>query len=585
MPFRTPQLLVDALLERKLLTPEIVSSVQAEAEAQEKYFGEMLIQKGIIGDADLAALKSEIYKLPIAHASDIEIDPQLSEKISDATIRFYKILPFAKDKGILKIVLLDPENIDALQALKFIATEQNLTLEKFIITYQDFTVLRDRFTSLSSEVGKALETIADDVSQKELKITEQEAGLGELTAEAPVTKVVAAIIKHAVESRASDIHIEPYQDLIRLRVRIDGDLQTALTLPGSLLSALITRIKILSELKIDESRLAQDGRFSTKFSDRTVDFRVSTFPTRTGEKVVLRILDPLVGNIELKDLGLEGHNLKVLLENIAKPFGSILVTGPTGSGKSTTLAAILRQMNNDQVNIVTLEDPVENYISGVNQSQIHEEIGYTFANGLRHILRQDPDIIMVGEMRDRETAGLAVQAALTGHVVLSTLHTNNTIGVIPRLIDMGVEKYLIAPSLNLAAAQRLLRKLCPSCKEPATLNPSEAKLLAEGVAKISPEIVATLPKSPYQIFKAGKGCKDCNGKAYKGRVAIFEALAMTDELERVILGDLSEEKLRAEAERQGMLTMYQDGIIKVLRGVTSLEELLQVAQSSEDNAA
>ncbi len=581
MAFRTPQLLVDALLERKILTQEGIVALESEVTAQEKEFGELLVQGNAISDTDLVALKSEIYRLPIVHASEIEIDPELSEKISDATIRFYKILPFAKDKGVLKIVLLDPENIDALQALKFIATEQNLSLDKYLVTYQDFGILRDHFTTLTNEVGKALESITEDVAQKELKITEQEAGLGELTAEAPVTKVVAAIIKHAVDGRASDIHIEPYQELIRLRLRVDGDLQTALTLPGNLLSALITRIKILSELKIDETRLAQDGRFSTKFSDRNVDFRVSTFPTRAGEKVVLRILDPLVGNIELKDLGLEGHNLALLLENISKPFGSILITGPTGSGKSTTLAAILRQMNNDEVNIVTLEDPVENYINGVNQSQIHEEIGYTFASGLRHILRQDPDVIMVGEIRDKETATLAVQAALTGHVVLSTLHTNNTIGVIPRLIDMGVEKYLIAPSLNLAAAQRLLRKLCQSCREPMTLNPSELKLIHDGVAKMAADIIVTLPKPPYTIFKAGKGCKECSGKAYKGRVAIFEALAMTDELERIILGDLSEEKLRAEAERQGMLTMYQDGIIKVLRGVTSLEELLQVAQEAE----
>ncbi|MDO8583641.1 MAG: GspE/PulE family protein, partial [bacterium] len=524
MPFRIPQLLVDSLLERKILTLERVAALEEEGTGQEKEFGELLVQGNIISDGDLTALKSEIYRLPVVRASDVDIDPELSEKITDATIRFYKILPFAKEKGILKIALLDPENIDALQALKFIATEQNLALDKYLVTYQDFGILRDHFTTLTNEVGKVLESISEDVAQKELKITEQEAGLNELTAEAPVTKVVAAIIKHAVDSRASDIHIEPYQELIRLRLRIDGDLQTALTLPGNLLSALITRIKILSELKIDETRLAQDGRFSTKFSDRNVDFRVSTFPTRTGEKVVLRILDPLVGNIVLEDLGLEGHNLKLLLENIAKPFGSILVTGPTGSGKSTTLAAILRQMNNDEVNIVTLEDPVENYINGVNQSQIHEEIGYTFASGLRHILRQDPDVIMVGEIRDKETAGLAVQAALTGHVVLSTLHTNNTIGVIPRLIDMGVEKYLIAPSLNLAAAQRLLRKLCQSCKEPATLNPSEHKLLSSGIATMAPDIAATLPPAPYKIFKAGKGCKECKGKAYQGRVAIFEAL-------------------------------------------------------------
>jgi type IV pilus assembly protein PilB len=359
-------------------------------------------------------------------------------------------------------------------------------------------------------------------------------------------------------------------------------LQTVLSLPLHLLSALVTRIKILADLKIDETRLAQDGRFSTKLGDRRIDFRVSTFPTRNGEKAVLRILDPLVGDIKLTDLGLEGRSLNLVLENIVKPFGEILVTGPTGSGKSTTLAAILRKINSEEVNIVTLEDPIEYYVNGVNQSQTHEEIGYTFANGLRHILRQDPDIIMVGEIRDGETASLATQAALTGHVVLSTLHTNDTIGVIPRLMDMGVEKYLLAPTLNLAIAQRLLRRLCPSCKEKAKANAAEEHMIKQALEKMPAESKKELPKSGFEVFKAGKGCKECRGKAFKGRIAIFEALAMTDELENIILTNLSEGELRREAERQGMITMFQDGIIKVLRGVTSIEELLQAAQEGEE---
>ena len=290
----------------------------------------------------------------------------------------------------------------------------------------------------------------------------------------------------------------------------------------------------------------------------------------------------MVGDITLTDLGLEGRSLNLVLENIVKPFGEILITGPTGSGKSTTLAAILRQINNDEVNIVTLEDPIEYFVEGVNQSQTHEEIGYTFASGLRHILRQDPDIIMVGEIRDGETASLATQAALTGHVVLSTLHTNDTIGVIPRLVDMGVEKYLLAPTLNLAAAQRLLRKLCPSCKQKVKANVGEEHMIKQALEKIPAEIQKEFPKSGFEIYKAGEGCKDCRGKTYKGRIAIFETLAMTDELEKIILTNLSEGELRQEAQRQGMITMFQDGIIKVLHGVTSIEELLQVAQENEE---
>ena len=401
-----------------------------------------------------------------------------------------------------------------------------------------------------------------------------------ITAEAPVSQIVASIVKHAVDTGASDIHIEALNDDIRMRYRIDGALQTVLTLPIKLLSALVSRIKILSDLKIDETRLAQDGRFSTMIDNREIDFRVSTFPTRDGEKVVMRILDPFVGNIQMVDLGVQGRTERLLLENMDKPFGAILITGPTGSGKSTTLAALLRHMNKDDVNIVTLEDPIEYYVSGVNQSQTHEEIGYTFAAGLRHILRQDPDIIMVGEIRDSETAKLAVQAALTGHILLSTLHTNDTIGVIPRLIDMQIEKYLIAPTLNLAIAQRLLRRLCPTCKIKSEPTESEREMILHTLKNIPDADKRGINNDFSEFYKPGKGCKDCGQKAYKGRIGIFESLEMTDGLERVILADISEEKLRAEAKNQGMISMFQDGILKVMQGLTSIEELMQVAQNA-----
>src|SRR3989344_2904984 len=325
-------------------------------------------------------------------------------------------------------------------------------------------------------------------------------------------------------------------------------------------------------MKIDETRLPQDGRFST-FLGRKIDFRVSSLPTRNGEKIVMRILDPLVGNIDLPDLGLAGHSLELVEKSIAKPFGQILVTGPTGSGKSTTLYSLLRRFNNDGINVITLEDPIEYFIDGVNQSQTHEEIGYTFASGLRTILRQDPDVIMVGEIRDRETAGLATNAALTGHIVLASLHTNDAVGVIPRLIDMGVEKYLIAPTLNLAIAQRLLRKLCNSCKVKSEPNAGEKHIIAEAINNIPEVYKAELPETVDYIYKPSEqGCKECGGKSYRGRIAIFEVLEMTDELEQLVLTDISESKIRAEAKRQNMIIMFQDGIIKVLQGVTSLEE-------------
>ena len=364
---------------------------------------------------------------------------------------------------------------------------------------------------------------------------------------------------------------------------MDGILVISLTLPKSVHSAVVTRIKILSTLKIDETRLAQDGRFSTSFNKKRFDFRVSTFPTKNGEKVVMRILDPLTEKIDLPQLGLDGRALEVLERALAKPFGQILITGPTGSGKSTTLAGILKRLNSDDINIVTLEDPIEYYVEGVNQSQIHEEIGYTFATGLRFILRQDPDIIMVGEIRDRETAGLATQAALTGHIVLSTLHTNDAMGVIPRLIDMQVEKYLIPPTLNVAAAQRLLRRLCPECKIKATANSGENKIINDAIMSMPAEYQKEFLSKEYEVYKPNlkNACKVCNGKAYKGRIGIFEMLEMTDQLEKIILGNLSESAMRAESQRQGMITMFQDGILKVLKGMVSLEELLDIAQAND----
>lgn len=563
------------------MAPEVVAEAENESLTTGQDFGEVLVRKGAISDESLLTLKSSIYQLPVIDLATVEINRELSKEISGEVVDFYKIVPLAKEEGVLKVAIIDPENVGALEALKFIASEAGLIPEKYLISYKDFKNLSAGYRTLSTEVGRELESLTQQTSPKDLQITEKTGGLQDITAEAPVTRIVAIIVKHAVETRASDIHLEPFEDRIRLRFRVDGVLHTTLSLPVNLLSAVVTRVKILSDLKIDETRLAQDGRFSALIGDRRVDFRVSTFPTRNGEKVVMRILDPMVGNIQLTDLGLTGRSLDLVVESINKPFGAVLVTGPTGSGKSTTLAAILRQMNDEGINIVTLEDPIEYYVDGVNQSQTHEEIGYTFATGLRHILRQDPDVIMVGEIRDGETAALATQAALTGHVVLSTLHTNDTIGVIPRLIDMGVEKYLLAPTLNLALAQRLTRKLCPQCKQKIRANVAEEEIIKRALAEISPEAKKDLPKSDFEIYKPGQGCKECSGKAYKGRIGIFETLAMTDELEQIILGDISEAKLRAEAKRQGMITMFGDGIIKVLQGVTSMEELLQIAQEEE----
>ncbi len=582
LPQQIPTTLFQELIRTKVITPDQGAGIEDLVKKKGKDLGQILIEQGIISDEDLTALKSKLYRLPVMRLADIELNHEALKEVGEDVVNFYKITPFGKENSTLRVGLINPEDVEALEALKFVAANKGLTLEKYVITYKDFDAIVRNYRTLSGEVGKALESLNEEFDKKVTAAPGQ--SLEQITAEAPVTKIVAVIIRHAADSRASDIHIEPFEDRVRVRFRIDGILVTALTLPKNLDSAVATRIKILSDLKIDETRLAQDGRFSTRLNDRKIDFRVSTFPTKNGEKIVMRILDPLSGSIDLPDLGLDGRSLEVVIRAMAKPFGAILITGPTGSGKSTTLAGMLKRINTDDLNIVTLEDPIEYYVDGVNQSQIHEEIGYTFASGLRHILRQDPDVIMVGEIRDKETAGLATQAALTGHIVLSTLHTNDAVGVVPRLIDMGVEKYLLPSTLNVAAAQRLLRRLCADCKLKVQANPAET-IIIENTLKDMPTSYQKefLSKDGYTIYKPNleNPCKQCGGKAFKGRLGIFEMLEMTPEFEKIILGNISEADMRAEAKRQEMITMFQDGILKVLKGIVSLEELLEVAQTGE----
>lgn len=584
MAIRIPPTLLEELIKAGLILESDVGILQDLAQSQNKDFEQLIVDQGIISENDLLNFKSQIYQLPVARLEEIELNKEVLKEIPEDTVAFYKIVPLTKEGGILKVGIINPEDINALEALKFIAGRSNLNIEKYVISHKDFAIVVRNYRTLMGEVGEALETLAEELEKKEVKEGPIKTKLEELSAEAPVTRIVAVIVRHAVESRASDIHVEPFEDRIRVRFRVDGTLTTSLSLPKNLHSAILTRIKILSDLKIDETRLAQDGRFATKLGERKIDFRVSTFPTKNGEKAVMRILDPLAGVVTLTDLGLEGRSLDVLQRSMVKPFGSILITGPTGSGKSTTLAAMLRVMNTEDINIVTLEDPIEYFVDGVNQSQVHEEIGYTFANGLRHVLRQDPDIIMVGEIRDKETAGLATQAALTGHIVLSTLHTNDAMGVVPRLVDMAVEKYLIPPTLNVAAAQRLLRRLCPNCKIKSKANSGEESIINNAIKDMPEEYGKELySEKGYIIYKPNteSPCRSCGGKAHKGRIGIFEMVEMTDELEKIILGTLSEAAMRSEAKRQGMITMFQDGILKVLKGVVSLEELLEVAQAGE----
>ena len=385
---------------------------------------------------------------------------------------------------------------------------------------------------------------------------------------------MATTLKEAVWEKASDIHIEPQRNRSRIRFRVDGELQEVASLPIELHSLVTSRVKILSGLKIDETRIPQDGRFRTVLFGKDIDYRVATFPTPVGEKVVIRVLDPTVGLKGLEELGLVGKNSDLVKEGIHKPYGMVLITGPTGSGKTTTLYAIMQILNTEDVNVVSLEDPVEYFMDGLNQSQVRPEIGYDFASGLRQILRQDPDVIMIGEIRDTETAELAVHAALTGHIVLSTLHTNNSIGVIPRLVDMGVQGFLLPAALNLMLAQRLVPKMCSNCKKPEPASAEIQQIIKKELSKLPPDAKAKTYGEPYQIYRAA-GCDVCKGKGSIGRLALFEILKMTPELEKIINSGPTEGKILEEAKRQGIISLRQDGILKALEGLVSIEEVLR----------
>jgi type IV pilus assembly protein PilB len=522
--------------------------------------------------------KAEALKVPFMDLTGKEISVEVLKEIPEEAATFYKFVPLARRENILEVGMINPDDLKAKEALRFITRRSGLETKLFIISPIDFRNVLKQYRTLRGEVKKALEELKKELEAEErispLKGKVEEIA-EQIVAEAPITKIVAVILRHATEGRASDVHIEPVEDKVKVRFRVDGILYTSILLPKEIHSAIISRIKILSNLKIDETRVPQDGRFHTVIAGRKIDFRVSTLPTVGGEKAALRVLDPTIGSKTFSDLGLQDYNLELLEKAVKDPFGMILITGPTGSGKTTTLYAILNVLNQEGVNIISLEDPVEYYIEGINQSQIKPEIDYTFATGLRHILRQDPDIIMVGEVRDKETAGLAIHAALTGHLFLSTLHTNNALGVIPRLIDMGIEPFLLPPSLNLAVAQRLIRRLCPRCKKEIAASDRVSQIIEEELTKLSSVQKETLLwKKPFKVYRA-EGCKFCGGKGTKGRIALFEILTMTPQLETVINEGISETKIKEEAKRQGMITMKQDGIAKALQGLISFEEMLR----------
>lgn len=518
---------------------------------------------------------------------NLKISPNVISIVPYEAAKKYRFVPLEKEGLTLRVGVVDLDDIEAQNALQFLSEKNGLSIEVIKISEKNFMSALESYANPALSITKALESFSQE-EKRETEIKQGAAGetSEEVVKDAPVAKIVEVILRNAIEGMASDIHVEPLEDVVRVRYRQDGILHNSLILPKKIGPAIVSRLKILSNLKIDERRKPQDGRFRIIEQGKQIDFRVSSLPVSMGEKVVMRVLDKERGLISLEDLGVRGRNFDIIKEAIFEPHGMILITGPTGSGKSTTLYSILQILNREGVNIVTLEDPVEYAIEGINQSQVKPEIGYTFATGLRSILRQDPDIVMVGEIRDKETAELAVHAALTGHIVLSTLHTNDSIGALPRLIDMGVEPFLLASSLRVVVAQRLVRKICQNCKQEIQPNEVAKKTIEKALSQIPEDRKKDIKYSAESKIFKGKGCPKCGETGMKGRIGIFEVFQMEDEVINMLGGKVEEEELRKVVKAQGMTNMKQDGIIKVLQGLTTLEEVERVTEeglSENDN--
>jgi len=569
--------LIQQLVQKGILEEKRATVLEYEIKTLGQKEEEVLLKQKIISEKDLFVLKSKTLKIPLKEPSLDEISANILSLIPEDSAKFYKMIPLAKKEEILEVGMVYPEDLKSKEALKFLARRQKLSYKIFLITPSFHSEVLKKYQTLRKEVGRALEELETELKPAGAREEVSETELKRLVEEAPISKIVAVLLRHAVDGRASDIHIEPTRENLRVRFRLDGVLHSSIFLPLRIHPAVIARIKIISRLKLDETRIPQDGRFSAQIGDNIIDFRLSTFPTSMGEKAVIRVLDPTIGMKSLEALGLNEQVREAIAEAVDKPYGMILATGPTGCGKTTTLYSVLQILNKEGVNILTLEDPIEYYIEGVNQSQVRPEIGYSFASGLRSVVRQDPDIIMVGEIRDPETASLATHAALTGHIVLSTIHTNNAIGVIPRLIDLGIEPYLIPPTVSLSLAQRLVRVLCPHCKKKVKAEGKAKDIILKEIKDLPEKLKNKLKiKVPFYIY-VSQGCKKCRGEGYSGRVSIAEVLKMTPQLADLILKTPSEAEILKEARRQGMIEMRQDGILKVLAGTTSIEEILRVA--------
>lgn len=573
--------ILNLLISEKLLSQEQLEQLKNLSANGKNSIEDIILSKKMVDQEEYARVKAAVLDLPYANFLEKKMGEEPLSVIPIEVAENYKIICFEKNDKQIKIGIVDPDNFKAVEAVEFLAKEEKLQAEYSLISEQSFKAAHKQYKTFGKEISTALEKRAEDEAEDLKKIGKKEDGAVDvdIVKSAPISKIVSVIIHHAVEGGASDIHIEPQQNETRVRYRIDGILQTSLILPKNIHSSIVARIKVIANLKLDETRMPQDGRIRLVIDNKEIDFRVSILPLMGDEKVVMRILEIGKEAPTPEDLGFEGVGLEVIKKNLNKKEGLFLVTGPTGSGKSTTLYAVVNILNKEGINISTLEDPVEYQIKGANQSQIKPEIGYTFAAGLRSLLRQDPNVIMVGEIRDNETAELAIHSALTGHYVFSTLHTIDAASSISRLVDMDIEPFLLGSTLHTIVAQRLARKICSKCKTqlkiPDDYSSSIKKIISEIPADYFKKILSGIDLDN-MVFYKGKGCPACGNSGYSGRVAISEVLDVNDKLKNLIMDGKKVLKADDIKNSQLFINFQQDGAIKVLQGITSIEEFLRV---------
>jgi type IV pilus assembly protein PilB len=552
----------DILVRDGLITADQLKRALAEQRSSGMRLGYTLVKLGFIEETEITKMLARQYRMPAVDLSRFEVDPKILKLISPDIANKYTVLPLKREGRTLTIAIADPNNVAAIEDIKFITR-----CDIFPVIAGEYTLRNaiDRYYQQSDAQLQSLLKSVEDEGVGDLEVVEEqqdeEVKASELAEDAPVVKLINGLLTDAVKRGASDIHIEPFEHEMRVRYRVDGALQEVMRPPVKMRAALTSRVKIMAQLNIAERRVPQDGRIKLKMGSRVIDFRVSTLPVLFGEKIVLRILDKGNLTFDLATFGFEPKAQADLMKAILNPYGMVLVTGPTGSGKTTTLYSALSKINTIEVNIMTAEDPVEYNLMGINQVLVRNEVGMTFAAALKAFLRQDPNIIMVGEIRDLETGSIAIKAALTGHLVLSTLHTNDAPSTVTRMIDMGIEPFNVASAVNLIVAQRLVRKICAECKQEHAY--SDEEMHAFGI---------TRDQGPF--FK-GAGCDTCNGTGYRGRQGLYEVMALSSQLRRFILKGASTEELREVAVQEGMLTLRMDGMVKVKRGVTTLEEVVK----------